>query len=170
MQIAETFAVAAPIERVWQFITDPTAVAPCVPGCQSYEVLGPKTYKATVKIALGPIKTTFNVIVDLTAEQPPTFLASTARGEEGGKASTLTAQNELRLAADGPSATTVSYTSEVALVGRLGKFGLGIMKKKAKTIGEEFAVAFRARVEAAEANRGGTTSEVLSTDVPQAGA
>jgi carbon monoxide dehydrogenase subunit G len=170
MQIAETFAVAAPIERVWRFITDPTAVAPCVPGCQSYEVLGPKTYKATVKVALGPIKTTFNVIVDLTTEQPPTFLASTARGEEGGKASTLTAHNELRLAADGPGATTVSYSSEVALVGRLGKFGLGIMKKKAKTIGEEFAVAFRARVEAAEAVRGGTTREVLSTDVPQAGA
>ncbi|MSP50945.1 MAG: hypothetical protein EXQ91_00905 [Alphaproteobacteria bacterium] len=170
MQIAETFAVAAPIERVWRFITDPATVAPCVPGCQSYEVLTATSYKATIQIALGPIKTNFNVIVDLTKAEPPTYLASTARGEEGGKASTLTAKSELRLLANGPGATTVSYASEVALVGRLGKFGLGMMKKKAKSIGEEFAVAFRTRVEAETASQGGTAGEVLSADNAQAGA
>jgi hypothetical protein len=36
----------------------------------------------------------------------------------------------------------------VSVVGRLGKFGLGMMKKKAKQMGEEFAEAFRERVEA----------------------
>ena len=148
MKIDATFAVAAPIQRVWQFITDPEQVAACVPGCQSYEVLGPKKYKASVKVAVGPIKTTFNVTVELTNEQAPTFLASTTRGEEGSKASTLTAQNELRLAPGADGMTDVSYSSEISLVGRLGKFGLGMMKKKAKKLGEEFAEEFRARVEA----------------------
>lgn len=148
MKIEETFSVAAPIERVWQFLTDPAQVAPCVPGCQSYEALGPREYKATVKVAVGPIKTTFNVTVELTTEQKPTFLASTSRGEEGGKASMLTTKNELRLAPGAGGTTEVSYSSEISLVGRLGKFGLGMMKKKAKKLGEEFAEEFRARVEA----------------------
>jgi len=55
----------------------------------------------------------------------------------------------------------VYYASEVSLVGRLGKFGLGIMKKKAKSLGEEFAAAFRARVEGAAP--GGAVAEAAGT-------
>jgi hypothetical protein len=32
-------------------------------------------------------------------------------------------------------------------VGRLGKFGLGVMKKKAESLGREFALAFKQKVE-----------------------
>ena len=159
MKIEETFTVAAPIDRVWQFITDPEQVAPCVPGCQSYEVLGPKEYKASIKVAVGPIKTTFNVTVELTTEEVPTFLASTTRGDEGSKASTLTARNKLRLVSTGDQTTEVTYLSEISLVGRLGKFGLGMMKKKAKQLGGEFAEQFRTRVEGADNNV--TTGETL---------
>ena len=148
MKIAETFAVQAPVERVWRFITDPERVAPCVPGCQSHEVLGPREYRARVRVAVGPIKTVFNVTVELTDERAPTFLASTTRGEEGSRASTLTAHSELKLAPSGEGMTEVSYSSEISLVGRLGKFGLGMMKKKARKLGEEFAETFRALVEA----------------------
>jgi uncharacterized protein len=150
MKIEDSFRVAAPVDRVWRFITDPVLVGPCLPGCQGIEVTGPNKYRATIRVAVGPIKTTFNVLVELTEADPPRRAASVTRGEEGGKASTLTAQSELRLKALDDGGTEVHYASEVALVGRLGKFGLGIMKKKAKTLGEEFAAAFRARVEGAE--------------------
>jgi len=157
MKIEDSFRVAAPVDRVWQFITDPEQVGPCLPGCQSIEVTDPNKYRATVRVAVGPIKTTFNVVVELTEQDPPRRALSITRGEEGGKASTLTAQSELRLNPVAEGGTEVYYASEVALVGRLGKFGLGIMKKKAKTLGDEFAAAFRARVEGAEA--GGAVTE-----------
>jgi carbon monoxide dehydrogenase subunit G len=149
MKIEGSFRVAAPIETVWRHITDPDQVAPCLPGCDMVEVTGPNAYRATIRVALGPIKTSFNVYVELTEQQPPHFAASLTRGEEGGKASTLTAHNELRLRAVDGGATEVSYSSDVSLFGRLGKYGLGVMKKKAETLGREFAQAFSARVEAA---------------------
>lgn len=147
MKIEETFSVNAPIDRVWQFITDPDQVAPCVPGCGDVEVLSDTDYKASVKVGIGPIKTSFNVSVELTEQVPPKYVASVTRGEEGGKASTLTAHSELHLNEVGSEETEVHYLSEVSVVGRLGKFGLGMMKKKAKTIGLEFAESFKARVE-----------------------
>lgn len=150
MKIEQTFRVSAAIERVWRMITDPEQVGPCIPGCQSIEITGPTTYKTRVKVALGPIKTTFNVDVELTETRPPDYLASVTRGEEGGRASKLTAKSELRLVAVGQDETEVTYNSEISITGRLGRFGLGIMKKKAKTYGEEFAVAFRERAEASE--------------------
>jgi hypothetical protein len=88
------------------------------------------------------------VDVELTEEQPPHYAASVSRGEEGGRASTVTAQNILKLAPNEGGGTEVYYSSEFSVVGRLGKFGLGIMAKKAKALGEEFAKAFRERVEA----------------------
>jgi len=41
----------------------------------------------------------------------------------------------------------VFYASEAAVVGRLGKFGLGVMKKKAESLGRDFAQAFKQKVE-----------------------
>lgn len=147
MKIEDSFHVRAPIDKVWRFITDPDQVAPCLPGCEKVEVTGPNTYRASIRVALGPIKTTFQVNVELTEQQPPHFAASTTRGEEGGKASTLSARSELRLRAIDESSTEVHYSSDVSVFGRLGKYGLGMMKKRAETIGGEFAKAFSARVE-----------------------
>ena len=151
MRVEDSFVVDAPIERVWAYITNPDEVAPCLPGCESVEVTGPKSYKASVKLAMGPIKTVFQVTVEVTAEEPPTFASSVTRGEEGGRASSLVAHNELRLATMADGKTEVRYASDVSIFGRLGKFGLGMMKKRAATTGSDFAKAFTARVEAASA-------------------
>ena len=147
MKIEETFTVNAPINRVWEFMMDPDQMAPCVPGCSDVEVLGHNKYRASVKVAVGPIKTSFKVSVELTEQDAPTYAASVTRGEEGGKASMLTANSELRLTSVNNDETEVYYLSEVSLVGRLGKFGLGIMKKKARAIGEEFAASLKAQIE-----------------------
>lgn len=146
MKIEQTFTVGAPAERVWDFITDPTQVAPCVPGLEKVETLSPTKYKASVRVAVGPIKTRFNIDVEITEKIKPTLLLSVTRGEEGGRASMLSTKNELRLKDLGNSSTEVYYCSDVSITGRLGKFGLGIMKKKAGSLGEDFAKAFTARV------------------------
>ena len=147
MKIEETFPVKAPVERVWDFMMAPERMAPCIPGCGEVEILGKNHYRANVKVAVGPIKTSFNVSVEITQQEAPTYAATITRGEEGGKASMLTANSELRLTPVNAAETEVHYVSEVSLVGRLGKFGLGIMKKKAKAIGEEFANSFRLQIE-----------------------
>jgi carbon monoxide dehydrogenase subunit G len=151
VKIEGKFNVRAPIETVWSLITDPSQVGPCLTGCDKVEITGPNTYKASIKVALGPIKTTFDVIVELTEQRPPTFAASLTRGDEGGKASTLTARSELRLRTLEAGDTEVSYSSEVSIFGRLGKYGLGVMKKKAEALGSDFAKAFSARAEEAAA-------------------
>ena len=90
-------------------------------------------------------------IVEVTAEHPPEEIHSRTRGEEGSRASTLDAHNILRLEELSPEETRVHYESDVAILGRLGKFGLGVMKKKAQALGIEFADNFRDKVEAVEA-------------------
>lgn len=145
MRIEDSFEVAAPIEHVWAAIVDPVVIGACLPGCRSIETLGPTSYRAVVGVELGPIKALFNLQVELREQRPPSFVATVTRGEEGTRASTLQAKSTLRLEAiDG--GTRVAYASDVALVGRLGKFGLGVMRKKAESLGRSFAETFRARI------------------------
>jgi len=151
MRIEDRFVVAAPRERVWTAIKDPAFVAPCVPGCQSVEVVGPTLYKARVRVELGPIRAEFNVDIEIVSELAPQEVRSRTRGEEGSRASSLSADNTLRLTALSNNETEVFYASEAVVVGRLGKFGLGVMKKKAESLGRDFAAAFKQRIEQPQA-------------------
>ncbi len=151
MKIEGEFTVAAPRTIVWRHITDPEIMGPCIPGCNSIEVTGPNTYLANVQIKLGPIKTKFNLEVEVIEEVEPDHVISRTRGEEGSRASMVSAENVLRLSDADSGETRVYYSSEVSIVGRLGKYGHGVMKKVAKKLCDKFADNFRERVENSKA-------------------
>jgi carbon monoxide dehydrogenase subunit G len=146
MKIEDEFTVAAPIERTWEAIKDPRVVGPCLPGCEEIEELSPTTYRARVGVKVGPISARFVVEVEVIEETPPTRIVSVTRGEEGGKASNVRADNVVTLTPTADGATAVRYESEVTVTGRLAKFGFGVMKKKAQSLGAEFAKALSERL------------------------
>ena len=148
MRIEGNFDIAAPRDAVYRHITDPGLMARCVPGCESIEQVSPTGYRARVSISVGGIKARFNLVVEVTREQPPDLVLSQTRGEEGSRASVLAADNELTLVEVDPLTTRVTYCSEVSVTGRLGKFALGVMKKKVEAMGREFADRLRECVQA----------------------
>jgi len=151
MNIDERFIITAPIDKVWKFMRDPETVAPCVPGCESVEPLSKASYRVTIAVALGPIKARFNLIVRIIEESPPNRLVCETTGEEGGKASVVTAKTEIVLAQMPPGSTEIQCRSEASVVGRLGRFGLGIMKKRAGQLANEFAGAVQQRMHTVDA-------------------
>ena len=150
MVIEDSFEVAAPLGTVWSAITDPLVMAPCIPGCEAIEALDDRNFRARVKVKVGPIAANFIVEVTVTELVEPQRIESVTKGEEGSRASTLTAENWVQLEQLGALQTRVSYGSEVQLVGRLGRYGLGMMKKKAQSLGQDFAKAFCTRITAGE--------------------
>jgi len=146
MKIEKRFTLAATPAAAWAFITDPNAIAPCIPGCHDVTVLTPGTYRAGIKVQVGPIKTTFAVIVETRIERPPEFAEYTTQGEEGGKASRLSAVSALTVTPCGDGECEVTYTSDINLSGRLGKFGAGVMQKIADNLGDRFVAALREKI------------------------
>jgi carbon monoxide dehydrogenase subunit G len=146
MKMEGSFVVPAPREEVWSRIKDPALMASCIPGCRKIEMLSPTSYRAEVGITVGPVKADFHLVVEVSREEPPERIVSTTRGEEGTRASMISAENVVSLAELPDGSTQVTYSSEVSVTGRLGKFGLGMMKKKAEALGNEFAAAFREKM------------------------
>ncbi|MEQ8652119.1 MAG: SRPBCC domain-containing protein [Kiloniellales bacterium] len=146
MRIEGTFPVSAGRERVWSMIHDCAVMAACLPGCDSAEQLGPSSYRVVVSVKVGPIKARFTLLVEITASERPAQLQCRTRGEEGSRASQVSADSTLRLEEISADETELTYSSEVSVTGRLGKFGLGVMRKKADQIAADFAKALQARV------------------------
>ena len=102
-----------------------------------------------MKAKIGPISANFKIRIDISEMNPPAYLKSTMRGEDSMMASNLNASNVIELKRLEPEKTEIYYRSEVTVLGRLGKFGEGIMKRKAKDVGEEFARSLKERLETA---------------------
>jgi carbon monoxide dehydrogenase subunit G len=146
MRVDGAFEIDLPREALYRSITDPALMAICVPGCENIEKIDPAIYRAAVRVAIGVIKARFNLVVEVTRETPPECVQSITRGEEGGRASQLTATNQVSLIDLGDGRTRVEYVSDLSVTGRFGRFALGIMRKKAQSIASEFADNLRTRL------------------------
>ena len=151
MKLDGRFEVAAPRIAVWEAIRDPQIMAMCIPGCEAVERITDTAYRAIVSVRLGPIGARFNLVVEIEEEVAPSLVRSRARGEEGTRASVLSSDNVLSLAEPEPGRTEVDWSADVNLTGRLGKYGLGLMKKKAEALSQEFVASFQKRLATAGA-------------------
>jgi carbon monoxide dehydrogenase subunit G len=158
MQIEGRFTVQAPPEALMRHLFDAEVMASCVPGCERLEALDADRFRSVVVVSLAGITARFDLLSEVTQREALAVSAVT-RGEEGGQASTLQAETRLTLTPGEGGGTEVAYRSDVTVTGRLGRFALGMMKKKAQSMGEEFANNLRTRLEAL----GNGSSSVAST-------
>jgi carbon monoxide dehydrogenase subunit G len=146
VQIEGQFEVAAAAPAaLMAHLLDASLMAFCIPGCETLERLSDERYRCVVAVALAGVKARFDLLAEVT-RRDESHIWSATRGEEGGRASTLQADTVLTLTAT-PAGTQVGYRSEVNITGRLGRFALGMMKKKAQSMGDEFAANLRQRLQ-----------------------
>lgn len=164
MLIEGRFPVAAPPQALMRHLFDARLMASCLPGCETLEALDEDRYRAVVVVALAGVQARFDLLAEVTRREELAIWAVT-RGEEGGQASTLQAETQVTLE-HAPEGSLVNYRSEVSVTGRLGRFALGMMKKKAQSMGDEFALNLRERLQALE----GTAADGLVVPGPEASA
>jgi carbon monoxide dehydrogenase subunit G len=146
--IEERFEVQASPDVVWAFLLDPTRLAPCIPGCDALEVVDARTYRVRLTVKVGFLATTQDVRMRLVEVEAPRRLVAEGHGEDTRLGSQVDVRNTLELSAAGSGATTVSYRSEVKVLGRLGSVGDAVMKVKARELAKQFAERVRAAIEA----------------------
>jgi carbon monoxide dehydrogenase subunit G len=161
MLIEGQFSVQAPPDALMRHLFDAEVMASCVPGCERLERLDEDRFRSVVVISLAGVQARFDLLSEVTQREALAVSAIT-RGEEGGQASTLQAETRLTLApAEG--GTLVVYRSDLSVTGRLGRFALGMMKKKAQSMGDEFAGNLRTRLEDLEGAPPAEAAPVVAT-------
>ncbi|MEX2148054.1 MAG: SRPBCC domain-containing protein [Candidatus Rokuibacteriota bacterium] len=147
--IEERFEVAATPDAVWAFLLDPVRLAPCLPGCDRLEIVDASTYRLRLTIKVGFLSTTQDLRMTIVVAEAPRRLVAEGRGEDARLGSQVDVRTTLELSPAGEEATTVSYRSEVKVLGRLGSVGDAVMKVKARELAGQFAERVRAAIERA---------------------
>ena len=138
MIIEDNFVISAPIHKVWNFFLDIPAVSACLPGAERVEQIDPENFKGDLVVKVGPIKANFNMHVTLTEQEPPHRLVAKAQGKDKNTASMVSANFTAVLSEPKPGQTEVAHHVDVAIRGRLGQFGQGVIRETAKQITQLF--------------------------------
>ncbi len=138
MELNNDFEVAAPIDRVWDVLTDVEQIAPCLPGAQLQEVEGDE-FRGVVKVKVGPITAQYKGAASFVERDDAGHRAVLrAEGRDtrgaGNAAADITALLE---AVDG--GTRVTVTTDLTVTGKVAQFGRGVMADVSRKLMGQFA-------------------------------
>jgi carbon monoxide dehydrogenase subunit G len=151
VEIEKTLVTAAPPARVWELLLDPNVMGACVPGMESIEVLSDVEYIAHMAVKIAFINARFRLHTKIVETRAPHYLRTEGTGEDASVASSLRQSSELFLTALDDGGTQVRIKVQVDVLGRLGTFGLSVMKTKADRMWDEFGANLLARLSPQEA-------------------
>jgi uncharacterized protein len=135
VQIQGSQIIRAPRARIWELLNDPDVLARCTPGVTALQPSGPDRFTATVAVALGPVKGSFQAQIETLDKVPGEgmTLKLSARGPVG----TIGAVGRITLA-DHAGGTLVSWVGEPQLMGMLASVGGRFAQTAAKSHAEQF--------------------------------
>ncbi len=150
ISLQERFLVQAPIDAVWRYLLDPHRVVGCMPGAELREVVADGSFLGSVKVAVGPITTSYKGRVQFTGvDEVNHHVRLTAEGREGsGGTARGTMSSTMRATEDGQ--TEVSVDVSVDVTGRIVQIGRGFMQDVASDMFGQFVSCVKARLENAE--------------------
>lgn len=136
MRIEGASEIAASRERAWAFLTDPRQVARCVDGAPPIEQVDAFSWRASVTVRAGFIRTP--AVVDARIVQATAPEAATVEVRASASPGSVLATVELRLREVAVDRTEASWAAEVVLGGMLaglaGMLDAPVRSQVAKTM------------------------------------
>jgi uncharacterized protein len=145
MQLDGSRTIAAEPALVWAAILDPETLKACIPGCESMTGSVAEGYEAVVVQKVGPVSARFTGKVTISDIVDGTSLRIDGEGK-GGVAGFAKGGAAVRLEPV-PEGTTLSYTVEAKVGGKLAQIGSRIIDGFAAKLADEFFARLQAAVE-----------------------
>lgn len=125
--------VAAPLEQLWEFMTDPRTVSGCLPGLEEFVEIDRDAYSGKVRLAIGPVALRFaGTIAVLERDREAGRVVLRALARDARVPGEVSALFTAYLASTGEDGTELYIRTEAKVLGKLGEFGQPIMRKTAE--------------------------------------
>ena len=136
--------VQAPPEAVWTMLLDADVLASLIPGSHGVKKLSETHFQADVTLGVGPVKGRYKADVRLSDLDPPR--AATLSGSVTGALGSGGGKGRIALTPDGQGGTTVSYTYEAAVGGKVAAIGGRLLEGASRVIIGQFFAALARKV------------------------
>ena len=159
--INKIFQVEEPIDRVWEYLADPTKIVSCVPGASLTEKIDDHNFKGKVSLKFGPVKAAYDgeiTIEELDVANHKMVLKGKGVDPKG-KGSADMVMNGVLTEKDG--GTEVNYTMEVSIIGMLAQFGSRLINDVSDQLLNQFVDNFKNKLKAE------TTAPTVATPIEE---
>jgi carbon monoxide dehydrogenase subunit G len=147
LQFEKEVEIAAPREKVWNFIWDVDRFIACVPGCKEAKTVEPgKRYSAVMVEKVGPFKVEFPTSIEVLEREELSHIKAQASGADNKIGSRMKIDLDVHLR-DKDEGTVLGFVAGVDILGKLAALGHGIIKRKADQVLDEFARAVKQKLE-----------------------
>ncbi|HEY7167263.1 MAG TPA: SRPBCC domain-containing protein [Candidatus Binatia bacterium] len=147
MDFQKEVEIAAPKEKVWNFIWDVDRFIACVPGCKEAKTLEDgKRYSAIMVEKVGPFRVEFPTTIEVLEREEMSRIKAQASGADNKIGSRMKIELDVNLS-EKQDKTVLGLVARVDILGKLAALGHGIIKRKADQVLDEFAGAVKQRVE-----------------------
>jgi carbon monoxide dehydrogenase subunit G len=147
--VAQTFDIPQPVERVWALFQDVPQVVTCMPGLELTGQTGADAYQGKVRLRLGPVTAAFEgeaIILERDAVARQARIAAKGVDRKGGSRASAAIVYTLATVEGG---TRVTLAGDIKLTGALAQIGrTGIIQDVAAQLTAQFAEALRAKLAA----------------------
>jgi uncharacterized protein len=170
IRIEKSFQVQAPIETVWQLLSDPRKVAGCIPGAQVTDALEDGIYKGLIKVKVGPSVTDYKGEARVERlDQEAHEIEMTGKGQDvrGKGSASMKMTGRARTLPEG--GTEVVTVTEVNVVGLLAQLGARMIQEVSNQMFAEFVKNLRNQLQQGigpEPSSSGTTEPEPVKAVP----
>jgi uncharacterized protein len=156
-------------DRVYRFLLDLDAVAPCIPGASLGPAGADGSREATVLVRLGPMRFTYSGAVTILESDPRARRAVLhVDAREASGAGTARAQITLSvLPTDDPPGARIDIDNDLSLSGGAAQTGRGMIEALAEEMLEDFRDALSERLEAEPARLDGESSAAQPATAPR---
>ena len=138
MDFHYTYAVNAPADKLWEIVKDIPTVGTCIPGATDIKEGDDGAYTGTVKVRVGPIGLGLNGKLSIDSQDADArTIAFTGEGADRKVPGNVRVKISMAVSGEGETSELV-VDSEANVMGKLGEFGQGIIKRKADGIMKDF--------------------------------
>ncbi len=149
MKLSGSFTVSSSRDRVYAFLTNPRKVVDALPDIQSSEV-EEDAFTVEARVGVGPMRGTMRVHLKMVVQEPNEH--ATYRGQSKGMGTTVDLETTfaLRDAENGGGGTSVDWSGDARIVGRLASVAGGMLDPLARKNIQTFVNAVQGSLEQEE--------------------
>ena len=150
MELSGQIAINASPHAVWQALNNPEILQRCIPGCEEVRRISEQETHTRVAIKLGPVRARFVGKILMADVRPDQGCTLQFEGS-GGAAGFARGQSSVDLLANGSAGTTLNYTAQASIGGKLGQIGGRMIDASAKQMADQFFSALQLALQAPDA-------------------
>ncbi|MFB6138016.1 MAG: CoxG family protein [Halobacteriaceae archaeon] len=158
MTVADAACFPVEVETLWDAISDPAAIAGCVPGAREIERLDEGRYGVTITRGVSHLTLSLSGELAFVESSPPDYLVASGAGHDATTGSDLAMLAAMELSPvaepaaregvpdDADAAVELAYSAEVGLTGGVASLGTEMLRPIVKRDVTAFFGNLRGRV------------------------